>query len=87
MGKGNTLYYATIIYLDIADMKIIVIAILVGIIFTLFSAMRYMVTDRGKSTRTVKALSLRIGASIVLFAALLVLVKLGYIKPNPSPYQ
>jgi len=68
-------------------MKIIVIAILAGIIFSLFSAMRFMMTDKGKGTRTVKALSLRVGASIVLFVILLILVKLGYIQPNPSPYQ
>ncbi|MCK4743440.1 MAG: twin transmembrane helix small protein [Sulfuriflexus sp.] len=67
-------------------MKIIVLAILAGIVFALFSAMRYMVTDKGKSTRTVKALSLRVGASVVLFGILMVLVKLGYIQPNPSPY-
>lgn len=67
-------------------MKIIVVAILAGIIFTLFSAMRYMMTDKGKGTRVVKALSLRIGASILLFVSLIILIKLGYIKPNPSPF-
>ena len=67
-------------------MKIIVLAILAGIVFALFSAMRYMITDKGKSTRTVKALSLRIGASVALFAILMLLVQLGYIEPNPSPY-
>jgi len=69
-------------------MKIIVISILAGIVFALFSAMRYMVTDKGKGNRTVKALSLRIGVSVVLFATLIVLIKLGYIQPNPNPiYQ
>jgi len=67
-------------------MKIVVVAILFGIVFTLFSAMRYMMTDKGKGTRTVKALSFRVGTSIVLFAALIVLIKLGYIEPNPNPY-
>jgi len=67
-------------------MKIVVVAILFGIVFTLFSAMRYMMTDKGKGTRTVKALSLRVGTSIVLFAALIILIKLGYIEPNPNPY-
>jgi len=66
-------------------MKIIVLAILAGIVFALFSAMRYMVTDKGKGTRTVKALSLRIGVSVVLFATLIVLIKLGYIQPNANP--
>lgn len=68
-------------------MKIVVIAILAGIVFSLFSAMRFMMTDKGKGTRAVKALSIRVGASIVLFVILLILVKLGYIQTNPSPYQ
>lgn len=67
-------------------MNIIVIAILLGILFTLFSAMRYMMTDKGKSTRTVKALTLRVGASIALFVMLIVLIKLGVIEPNPTPF-
>jgi len=66
-------------------MKIIVLAILAGIVFMLFSAMRYMMTDKGQGTRAVKALSFRIGMSVVLFIALVVLVKLGYIEPNPRP--
>ena len=66
-------------------MKIIVVSILAGIVFMLFSAMRYMVTDKGKGTRTVKALSMRIGISVFLFAVLIALMLLGYIKPNPNP--
>jgi len=66
-------------------MKIIVLSILAGIVFMLFSAMRYMMTDKGKGTRTVKALSMRIGISVVLFAALIALMLLGYIEPNPNP--
>jgi len=68
-------------------MKIVVIAILFGIIFSLFSAMRFMMTDKGKGTRTVKALTLRIGVSVVLFATLMILIKLGYIQPNSNPYN
>jgi len=68
-------------------MKIIVLSILAGIVFALFSAMRYMMTDKGKGTRAVKALSLRIGVSVVLFVTLIVLIKLGYIEPNPNPYN
>lgn len=69
-------------------MKIVVLAILAGIVFMLFSALRYMITDKGKSNRSVKALSLRIGISVALFVALIILMLLGYIKPNPNPlYQ
>jgi len=66
-------------------MKIVVVAILAGIIYMLFSALRYMVKDKGQGDRAVKALSFRIGMSVVLFAALMVMIKLGYITPNPSP--
>jgi len=66
-------------------MKIIVLCILAGIIYMLFSALRYMVSDKGQGTRTVKALSFRIGMSVVLFAGLMVMIMLGYIQPNPSP--
>ena len=66
-------------------MKIIILSILAGIVFMLFSSMRYMMTDKGKGTRSVKALSMRIGISVVLFVALIVLMLLGYIKPNPNP--
>lgn len=62
--------------------KIIVVAILLGIISSLGMALYYMMKDRGGSTRTARALTVRIGVSIALFALLLVLGATGVIEPH-----
>jgi branched-subunit amino acid transport protein AzlD len=66
--------------------KVFVILILLGIIFMLGSALRFMVTDQGKGTRVVRALSVRIGASIALIAVLYGLAAMGIIEPNKTPF-
>jgi hypothetical protein len=38
--------------------------------------------DKGKSNRTVQALTMRVGFSVALFILLLVLYKFGYIQPT-----
>ena len=62
--------------------KIIVIAILLGIVTSLATAMIFLVRDRGSSTRMAKALTLRIGVSIALFILLFVMYALGFITPH-----
>ena len=52
-------------------MKIVVIVFLVLIVGSLGSALYYLVRDKGASDRTVKALTVRISLSIVLFLLLL----------------
>ena len=52
-------------------MKILVIVFLVAILASLGSAVFFMVSDRGKSKRTVKALALRVGLSMTLFILLM----------------
>lgn len=63
-------------------MKILVIIILMAIVFSLGSAIVFLVTDRGQSKRTVKALTLRIGLSVALFALLLLAYWAGLIEPH-----
>ncbi|MEQ1882302.1 MAG: twin transmembrane helix small protein [Burkholderiales bacterium] len=55
-------------------MRYLVIAFLIFIVFSLGSALFYLVRDKGRSDRTVKALTVRVGLSVVLF----VLLILGY---------
>ena len=62
--------------------RLIIIIVLIGILASLFSGMYFMVHDRGRSTRNVKALSIRIGLSLLLFAMLIVAYLTGIIKPN-----
>ena len=62
--------------------KLIIILVLLLILASLFSGMYFMLKDRGRSTRNVKALSIRIGLSLLLFALLIVAYLMGIIKPN-----
>lgn len=63
-------------------MKIVIILILVVIVLSLGSALFYLVTDREKSQKTVRALTWRIGLSIGLFLLLLLAFGSGLIKPH-----
>lgn len=62
--------------------KILVVVIFIAILASLGSALVFMVRDRGKSNRTAKALTLRIGVSVCLFALLFILWWLGLITPH-----
>ncbi|HZX27909.1 MAG TPA: twin transmembrane helix small protein [Telluria sp.] len=67
-------------------MKIFVAIAFILIIASLGSALFFLMRDKGKSDRTVQALALRVGLSIFLFLTILVLYKLGYIKPTGIRY-
>ena len=58
-------------------MKIFVVGFLVLILASLGSALFYLIRDKGRTDRTLKALMLRIGLSITLFVMLMVSYKLG----------
>ena len=63
-------------------MKFIVIAGLVAVIVSLFSALYYLYRDRGHGTRMVKALAIRVALSASLVLFLVVSYKLGWITPS-----
>lgn len=52
-------------------MKFVVVLFLLFIIFSLGSALFYMVRDKGQTTRSVRALTFRIGLSVLLFILLM----------------
>jgi membrane associated rhomboid family serine protease len=62
--------------------RLIIILFLIAILGSLFSGMYFMIHDKGGSTRNVKALSIRIGLSLLLFALLIIMYLTGVIKPN-----
>jgi len=51
--------------------KIVVILFFAAIVASLGSALFFLVTDRGRSKRTVKALAFRVGLSLSLFLLLM----------------
>lgn len=63
-------------------MKILVALAFVLILASLGSALVFMMKDKSKSDRTVKALALRVGFSITLFILILVAHQLGWIQPT-----
>jgi hypothetical protein len=70
-------------------MKYLVALAFVGILASLGFALFYMLRDgregRAKSGGMARALTVRIGLSVVLFLCLLAAWKLGYIQPGGLP--
>jgi len=62
--------------------KLLIILIFLGIIGSMGSALFFLIKDKGQSDRTLKALTVRIGVSIALFALLFILWGLGLISPH-----
>lgn len=65
--------------------KILIIVGLVLILYSLGSALIFLVKDHGEGDRTVKRLTWRIALSLVLFLALWAAYKMGYIEPKSGP--
>ena len=67
-------------------MKILVAIAFILIIASLGSALVFLMKDKGRSTRTLKALALRVGFSVGLFILILIANHFGYIQPTGIPY-
>lgn len=65
-------------------MKFIVILFVLLILASLGSALFFLVSDRGQSKRTAKALALRVGLSVVLFLLLMAGHYFGLIQGKVS---
>lgn len=68
--------------------KVIIVLAFIGIVVSLASGLFYLVNDKGDSRRTLRALTIRIGLSIGLFAFLMILIAFGVIEPHgvyPDP--
>ncbi len=62
-------------------MKYLILVFFIFIIYSLGSALYYMMKDGDGSKRMVKALTMRVGISIALFIFLLFAFWMGWIKP------
>lgn len=67
--------------------KFIVLLLLGFVIVSLFSGLYFLVKDKGQSNRTVNALSVRIGLSIVVIIIVMIAGATGVIDRNPSPFS
>ncbi len=65
------------------EIKHIIISLFfISIVYSLGSALYYMMKDQGGSRRMVKALTMRIGVSILLFIFIIISFWMGWIKPT-----
>jgi hypothetical protein len=62
--------------------KIIIVLFLLLIVGSLFSGLFYLVKDKGSSDRTVKALTVRISLSVLLFILLMIGYATGVLQPH-----
>ncbi len=70
--------------------KVLIIGFLLVIVFSLGQGLYYMMSDKGKSDRVVKALTWRVGLSVGLFVLLLIGMATGIIEPHgtePVQYE
>ncbi len=62
--------------------KTLIVFVMIMIIASLGTAMVYLLKDRSRSPRTVKALTARIGMSLALFFLLLLGYRAGILHPH-----
>ena len=63
---------------------LLIIAFLILIIWNLGAGLYYMLVDRGRSSRTVDALTRRVVLSVVLVALVGVSIYMGWIEPHAT---
>lgn len=66
-------------------MKIVIVLAFIGIVGSLASALFFMMRDKGGTRNTVRALSVRVGLSIALFAFVLLSWHMGWIEAKGIP--
>ncbi len=63
--------------------RTIIFIVMLVILISLASGLIFLIRDEGKTKRTVKALSWRIGLSLALFLFLFLAFSLEWIHPHP----
>jgi succinate dehydrogenase/fumarate reductase cytochrome b subunit len=62
--------------------KLLIIGVMIVILWNLGAGLYYMMVDKGKTDRTVKSLSWRIGLSVGLIILVMIGIYTGVIKPH-----
>lgn len=68
--------------LAVAQMKLVVIVLLLGILASLGSGLFFLMKDRDGSRRVLNALTIRIALSVALFLFLFIAWYAGWIEPH-----
>lgn len=62
--------------------KVLILLFLVAIIYNLGAGLYFMMTDKSGSDRVLKALTRRIGLSVLLIVLVILAIATGLIKPH-----
>ncbi len=62
--------------------KILIVVILLFVLYNLGAGLFYMMTDKGRTNRTVRALTWRIGLSVLLILVVIAGILTGVIQPH-----
>jgi cytochrome bd-type quinol oxidase subunit 2 len=62
--------------------RFLILACLLAIVLSLGSALLHLVRDKGESQKIARALTIRVGLSVLLFVLLMVAWWLGWIQPH-----
>ncbi len=62
--------------------KILIVVFLIAIVWNLGAGLYYMMTDKGGTNRTVKALTRRIALSVLLIILIIIGIFTGIIEPH-----
>ena len=62
--------------------KLLIVAVLLFIVFTLFRALWALMRSNGDKTAVVRTLTIRVALSVALFIALLLSAKMGWIETH-----
>ena len=63
-------------------MRIVILLLLAAVLVSLFSGLYFVYKDKGGSNRAVKALTVRIAISILVFVILMASYYFGWISPH-----
>ncbi len=63
-------------------MKILILIVFAFILYSLGTAMFYLVKDKGQGHNTVRFLTVRIGISVLLFLFIILAMHMGWIQPH-----
>jgi succinate dehydrogenase/fumarate reductase cytochrome b subunit len=61
---------------------LVIVAFFIVIVYNLGAGLFYMMSDKGSTNRTVKALTWRIGLSVLLILLIIAGIATGIIKPH-----
>lgn len=62
--------------------KLLIVAVFIAVLWNLGAALYYMMSDKGRSDRTVRSLTWRIGLSVGLILLVVLGIATGYIEPH-----